>query len=506
MPGRARRPAWAGVDLGTQGARAVVVGEDGAVLGEGSAPLASHRRDGRHEQDPAQWWPAAATACRRALAQAAGHAAVLRAVAVCATSGTVVLTDAAGRPRGPALMYDDVRAGAQAREVQRAGEPLWAALGYRMQASWALPKLVWLVRAGLTAPAGTRLAHQADVVAAALVGHPVPTDTSNALKTGYDLLSERWPAGVLERLGVPLEVLPPVVPPGEWLGRVHPAAAAEAGLPAGIPVVAGMTDGCAAQLGAGALTPGEWNLVLGTTLVLKGVSTTLVVDPGGGLYSHRGPGGAWLPGGASSSGAGAVAARLPGADLDALGAAAAARLPSACLAYPLVGRGERFPFVAPQAEAFLLGDPGDPAGLLAALMQGVACVERLCLDHLDLLGLPTHGRRIVSGGGTRSPGWTQLRADMQQAPLHLPAHPGAAFGMAVLACAAEASGRATVGDSGPDLAGAAARMVRMVATVQPRARFAEPLREAYLGLVSELSRRGWLPAELAAHARARGAG
>ena len=30
-----------------------------------------------------------------------------------------------------------------------------------------------------------------------------------------------------------------------------------------------MTDGCGAQIGAGALGVGSWNSVLGTTLVLK---------------------------------------------------------------------------------------------------------------------------------------------------------------------------------------------------------------------------------------------
>ena len=45
------------------------------------------------------------------------------------------------------------------------------------------------------------------------------------------------------------------------------------GIPAGTPIIAGMTDGCAAQIGAGALEVGSWNSVLGTTLVLKGVTS-----------------------------------------------------------------------------------------------------------------------------------------------------------------------------------------------------------------------------------------
>ena len=93
--------------------------------------------------------------------------------------------------------------------------------------------------------------------------------------------------------------------PGTPLGGLDDEVAATTGLRAGTPVVAGMTDGCAAQIGAGAVAPGTWNAVLGTTLVLKGVTEDLLHDPTGTVYCHRGPqGGWWLPGGASSTGAG----------------------------------------------------------------------------------------------------------------------------------------------------------------------------------------------------------
>ncbi len=107
-----------------------------------------------------------------------------------------------------------------------------------------------------------------------------------------------------------------------------------------------MTDGCAAQIAAGALEAGSWNSALGTTLVLKGVTSDLIRDPAGVVYSHRSPDGNWLPGGASSTGAGILAQQFPGRDLDALSARAAGREPAAVIAYPLVSQGERFPFTA----------------------------------------------------------------------------------------------------------------------------------------------------------------
>ena len=62
-------PLWLGIDLGTQGVRAVLVDGAGTLLGSGSAPLESDVRDGdRHEQDPAEWWRAIGTASRTAVA------------------------------------------------------------------------------------------------------------------------------------------------------------------------------------------------------------------------------------------------------------------------------------------------------------------------------------------------------------------------------------------------------------------------------------------------------
>ncbi|MFJ7147686.1 FGGY-family carbohydrate kinase [Streptomyces sp. NPDC100445] len=469
--------AWLGIDLGTQGVRALLVTADGRVLGGGSAPLVRGRREGtRHEQDPGEWWEAVATAARAAFD---GVRTPVAGVAVCGTSGTVLLTDDAGRPLGPALMYDDRRAAAEGARLRSAG--------LAVQDTWALPKARWL--AARHGPG--RVAHQPDVITARLVGHPVPSDSSHTLKTAYDLRRGAWP----DLTGLPPGTLPPVVPPGTRLGEVGPAAADATGIPAGTPVIAGMTDGCAAQIAAGALRPGAWNSVLGTTLVLKGAAAEPVSDPAGVVYNHRGPDGTWLPGGASSVGAGVLTARFPAADPAALDARAAAFEPSGAVAYPLVSPGERFPFDAPHATSLLLGDPESDADLWAALLQGVAFTERLCLDHLDHLGAPLDGTLTLTGGGARSAYWTQLRADVLGRPVRVPARTEPALGMAALA--AYGTGAA------PTLAEAAERMVRPGTTVEPRPDRTDRFTEPYARLVTELETRGWLPHPLATHARSR---
>jgi sugar (pentulose or hexulose) kinase len=479
-PASVDAPLWVGIDLGTQGVRAVLVDGAGAVLGSGSAPLESDVRTGeRHEQDPADWWRATCIATRAALAARGGRA--VGGVSIDSTSGTLVVQDAQGHAAGPALMYDDRRAAAEAVRAQDEGADLWTALGYRMQASWALPKVTWLV-ARDAVPAGHRLAHQADHIGARLAGHPVPTDWSHALKTGYDLLGDAWPGAVLDRLGIDPAVLPPVVAPGERVATVSAAAAAETSIPAGTPIVAGMTDGCAAQVATAALAPGQWCSALGTTLVLKGSTTDLLHDPTGAVYCHRNPDGGWLPGGASSTGAGVLASELPGADLDALTERARERGVPAGATYPLAGRGERFPFVADKAEGFDLGaSEADPAARLQRVAHGVAYVERLAFDVLADLGADVSGPVIATGGAGGNDWWTQLRADVLQRPVAVPEHAGSAIGSAVLAAA-------PVGE----LATTARAMVRMRRWFEPDPARADKLTDGYLRLVAALQDRGWL--------------
>ncbi|HWC25855.1 MAG TPA: FGGY-family carbohydrate kinase [Solirubrobacteraceae bacterium] len=462
-------PVWVGLDVGTGSARALAVTADGAVVGRAERSLRSRRDGARHEQDAGDWWPAVAAACREALDDVAPQR--VRGVATCTTSGTLALVDGDGRPLTAALMYDDARAGEQARRLGLAP-------------SWALPKLLWLLERGPELSAGgARIAHQCDVVNARLVGEAVATDWSHALKTGFDPGREEWSAATAEALGEHEVALPRVVAPGSLLGEVCADAAAQAGVPAGAPVIAGMTDGCAAQIAAGALRPGDWNAVLGTTLVLKGCSRGRLDEPAHGVYSHRAPDGEWLPGGASSSGAGVLPDTFPGRDLDELTAAARVHERTRVIAYPLAARGERFPLAAPDAEAFMLGAPADEGEHVAALLQGVALVERLCFARLARLGAPAGGELSFTGGATRNRHWCQLRSDALGRPVRLPQHSDSAFGMAILASAAT---------GGERLAEAARRMSRTKAVIEPRPAMHAHLAEQYERLVAELARRGWL--------------
>jgi sugar (pentulose or hexulose) kinase len=476
-----------GIDLGTQSVRVVLVEEDGTVAGSGSAPLSSIRSDEiHHEQDPEAWWKAVGEAARKA-AEDLGDREV-EGVAICSTSGTVLLADGEGRPLTPAIMYNDGRAAGEARIAQEAGEEVWDSLGYRISNSYALPRLLWLLKNGFGRDAA-QMMHSADFIASRLAGEPVATDWSHALKTGYDLVNDRWPEEVLERLEVPVELLPPVVRPGTRIGEVGRVAAEHTGIPAGTPIRAGMTDSCAAQIAAGALEEGRWNSVLGTTLALKGVTCKLLRDPGGVVYCHRHPDGGWLPGGASSTGAGIIPEMFPDADLDELGEKAGRHGPSTAVFYPLATRGERFPFAVPDARSFWVEEPVDEVDRFRAVLEGVAFVERLCFKHLESLGASVSGPVSATGGGAKSKAWSRIRADVLRLPVVVPHSAEASVGMAILARAGEGS-----------VTGAASRMSRTQWEFEPGDSNGK-LAENFERLTSAFVERGYIPEDLARHAR-----
>ena len=254
---------------------------------------------------PSAWWQAVCqTLASLADELRAGgiHLGRLAAVAVDGTSGTVLALDSAGVPLRPALMYNDSRATAEAELLNQAAADFCRKLGYRFQASFALAKILWLAQ---NEPEVFRRAawfvHQADYVQGRLTGRPGISDYSNTLKTGYDLVNECWPDWI-DSWGPLMERLPRVAAVGSRVGEISAAAAEETGLPRGLPVVAGATDGTAAFVASGVHRPGDYNTTLGTTLVFKGASRKICGHPEGLIYCHKLPEGLWLPGAASNTG------------------------------------------------------------------------------------------------------------------------------------------------------------------------------------------------------------
>ena len=475
-----------GIDVGTQGVRCVVSDDRGNVAAARSVPFARlniAKTPGWYEQHPSDWQAAAEDAIRGCTARLRGDGLdpeAIAAISIDGTSGTVLALDADHRPLTDGIMYNDPRARAQAARVHAALAAQEAKLGYRFGASFSLPRILW-IRENLPQvyERTAVFAHQADYVAGLLCGEFAVSDYSNALKTGYDLLDERWPDQIGQALGLDPDRLPRIVRPGDPIAPVTAAAARRLGLSPRTMVVGGSTDGYASALAAGAVRAGRWASIIGTTFVLKGVTAQLAIDPDGSCYSHRLPSGEWLLGGAGNIGGRALNACAAGRDFDALNAESAALIPTGVRCYPLPGKGERFPFVRPDAQPFYIGDVFG-GKLYPAVMEGVGFAERLAFDRVAKLGCPAGDTICAAGGACRSALWLRIRASILNRRLQVPGVVDAAMGSALVA-ASGAMG---------SLADAADRMIRYDKTVDPDPALVAPYDDIY-GLFLEDVRKNY---------------
>ena len=346
-----------------------------------------------------------------------------RAIAVDGTSGTVLAIDAAGRPLGPASLYNDRCPPDIVRTIGSIAPDGSAATG----ATSALGRAIALQ----DRPGVARVLHQADWIAARLTGRYDVSDENNALKTGYDPVARGWPAWIADT-GMSIPLLPRVVPAGTAIGPVDPATAAAYGLDAATLVVAGTTDGCAAFLATGATEPGEAVTSLGSTLVLKLLSHTPLFAPAVGIYSHR-IGDMWLAGGASNSGGAALLAHFTPARMAELEPLLDPDHPLALDYYPLPAPGERFPINDPALPSRTQPRPGSEAAFFQALLEGVAAIEALGYRRLAELGGPPLVSVRTVGGGARNAAWARIRSRRLGVPLAAPRHGEAACGAAWLA-------------------------------------------------------------------------
>ncbi len=466
-------PVVLGIDLATSAARVLAIdAADGRLLGfvGGNLPAPGRSAAGGSRQQP-DYAAVVGELIGQTVRDLGDRAADIAALSVTGTSGTMVPCDGVGRPLDLAALYDDSTAIAAAELLQQNGFDLGRG---------SVPARMGMLR---TTTEATLLLHTPDVVLASLAGRVLPTDTSHALKAGIDPVARQWPERLLAVVGVEPSMLPPLTSPGVVIGEVSAPIAAELCLPSGVLLVSGMTDGCTAQIGCGAVHLGDTVGVLGTTLVLKAVVTDRIVGADGSIYSHYAPDGSWWPGAASNVGAGALVGvsdiQVATAELPALDAAAAAHGPSSVLRYPLVGVGERFPVADPGFRGWRVGEPDSAADSYRSLLEGVAFVERYGLEQLAALGVRRR-RHLLAGGATKSTVWNRIRAGVLGETVYVPPAGGSGNGAAALAASALL---------GTPLAAIVDSWAHDAESVDPDPAESEQLQSSYRQWCEELSRR-----------------
>lgn len=471
-----------GIDVGTQGVRASLVTETGEVLGEASRQFIL-TPGSRMEQSSNDWWHNTLEVMDElgAMWQARRDAYQVVAIGVDSTSGTVIPVDRANCPLHPAIMYSDIRSVDVGRRVRALAER-HVSKGYTgFNASSGLSKMVWFVE-NYPEKAGKihKWIHASDYITGMLSGRFDVTDYTNALKSGYDVARFKWPDYLTAELPLQRGWFQEVVPSGTPIGELCEEWAARWRMPH-VQVVAGMTDGCASQVASGAVKPGDWNTTIGTTLVIKGVTTGAVNDSAGRLYSHRHPDGYWMPGGASNTGADWVSTDF-GTDLQRLNEEAASLIPTHQLAWPLKQIGERFPFIAPEANGFI------PEGLtgaerFAASMEGVAYIERLAYELIEQLSGERPTAVYTAGGGSNSDVWLTIRSNVLNLPIYKSKEASGAVGAAVVAASKTYYA---------SLAEAAARMTAIEREIESEPGLVAAYERSYRRFVDELKKRKYI--------------
>jgi xylulokinase len=435
-----------GIDTSTTATKAVLVAEDGSVAGIGSSeygyevpqPLWS-------EQSPSLWWEGAITAIRSVLASTGTPGDEIAAIGLTGQMHGLVLLDAADEVLRPAILWNDQRTAAECDAIRAAVGPerLIAITGNDALTGFTAPKLVW-VRDHEPA-VWARVAHvllPKDYVRLRLTGDHAIDKADGAGTILFELTARDWSDEVVDALGIDRRWLPPTFEGPAITGSVTAAAAEATGLRAGTPVVAGGGDQAANAVGVGAVEPGTPALSLGTSGVIFAPTDEPIVEPRGRVHAfcHAVPD-RWHLMSVMLSAAGSLRwfrdTAAPGVafgDLtDAAGDVAAG---SGGLWFLPYLSGERSPHPDPLARGAFVGltVAHDRRHLTRAVLEGVAYGLRDGLDLMVAAGMPVATQVRASGGGTASPVWRQILADVLEAEIATVATTeGAAYGAGVLA-------------------------------------------------------------------------
>ncbi|HWE61264.1 MAG TPA: FGGY family carbohydrate kinase [Chloroflexota bacterium] len=458
-----------GIDLGTSSLKAVLLREDGTVVGSAtrSYPI-DVPQPGWAEQDPEQWWGAACAATRALLEQAAAPPG--QVVAICAGGqmhGTVLLDREGGLVR-PAIIWPDQRAGQEAGEADAALQDaaLLPRLGGGVSPGFMLASLLWCRRH--EPDRWTRVATALlpkDYLRYRLTGIPASEPSDGTGIPAIDLFEvtsgtsfapadpavpggmaadHPWCLPALRALDLPAGIFPPLLASAAPAGAITPEAAAATGLRTGTPVLCGGSDQAMAAVGAGLLAPGTLLISISTGGQLVTPLHAPLPDPRQGLRTlcHALP--RTYLALAATLGAGlslrwlreeVLDDRAPDADVRLMDQAATAPPGAGGLLFLPYLAGERAPLLDPATSGAFIGlrlDHGRPH-LARAVLEGIAFSLRHAMEPLEQAGVhPT--TIILAGGAAQSPVMRRIMADVLGRPVaSLETAEQSALGAALLA-------------------------------------------------------------------------
>lgn len=430
-----------GLDIGTSACKSILVDDNGQMIAKqvGSYPFHTPK-PGWVEQDPREWWSVCVDTIRRLLRSGKARTREIAAVGLSAQMHGLVVVDAEGSVVRPAILWNDQRTGPQCEQIYElvgGKDALLDVTNNAMLPGYTAPKILWLQE---NEPWNYERAHMflnpKDYLRFVLTGE-FATDVSDASGTGLFNVEERkWSERLIKLLGIPLEKLPMAYESTTVVGRVSAKAAQATGLAEGLPVVAGGGDAVIQTTGSGLMSEGILGTIIGTAgVVAMGLSKFRrnshdnlqifcnnapdtwhvmgVTLTAGGAYS-------WFKDALCS--AEVEKASIEGrSSFEVLETIAASAPPgSRNLIYLPYLNGERCPYADPTARGAFVGLSlqHGRSEFTRSVMEGVVFSLRQVFEAIKRLGDSVYIEEIrSSGGGSISPLWRQIQADIFQVPV-----------------------------------------------------------------------------------------
>ena len=435
-----------GIDSGTQSTKAILLDSStGEIVGSASAAydLIEGLPPGHKEQQPGVWTIAAEETISGVLAASAIDRSEVRGIGVSGQQHGFVALDERDQVIRPAKLWCDTSSNVECDEmIGRLGglAQTIETVGNGVPPGFTASKILWLKRNEPENYARLRwvlLPH--DYINFWLTGRKT-MECGDASGTALlDVRERSWSQAAIEAVDARLgEMLPVLIAPDEAAGTLRPQLAEQWGMSAGVIVSAGGGDNMMGAIGTGNVREGIVTVSLGTSGTVYACSEKPIIDPRGEIAAFCDSTGRWLPLVCTMNVT--VATEMVRAQFglshDELSEAAAS-VPAGndgLLLIPFF-EGERTPNV-PQGTGVFFGVRDgtlDAAHFARAAMEGTTLGLNYGLGRMRELGISTREIR-ATGGGSRSPVWRQILADVFNSEVVcLTNEEGAAFGAALQA-------------------------------------------------------------------------
>ncbi|MDV2582191.1 gluconokinase [Alkalibacillus haloalkaliphilus] len=426
-----------GLDLGTTSAKAVLFQLDGTVIAEYEQPYPILTpENGSAEQDPYQVEEATIQAVRHVMDYT--NEQNLVGIGLSTAMHSLICMDEQGKALSNAIIWADTRSTSEAETLDSS---IYLSTGTPLHPMSPLAKLVWLKNQN--SPMYENAKYFVSIKEYLLYrwfGEKV-VDYSMAAATGlFNIHNLTWDKQALKTAGITTDHLFEPKPPETTLSGINSKVAERMNIAVETPVVIAGSDGPLANLGIGAINPGETAITIGTSGAIRQFSNEPLLDEQQEIFSYSFTNDLWITGGPTNNGGIVmkwVQELLSSGDqqlsMEELNALAKTVEPgSEQLIFLPYLNGERAPFWDGKAKGSYIGltPKHNKEHLIRASMEGVIYSIYHIGHALERLG-NHHDVIYASGGFARSNLWLQILADTFGKPVKIPnSHQSSAWGAA----------------------------------------------------------------------------